>query len=208
MTSEANLLKEIQLDPTNRDLRMVYADAVQDEGSREAEEVAVFIRACVEKKKPKWLPKRYRDGIDRALKSQRVYWDGFDRPHLEWSGAFAARIGLFGNSLTLINGFFAVYTGTAVGGWDDLGNYLYDNHVMTHATITDNVGLWLKACERRRDPVHRTEVFGFGDRYVVVSERERLVRNLPHALLTAYDLRARFFHRSWPRIKFTFEEAR
>jgi uncharacterized protein (TIGR02996 family) len=200
MSAEAEMLAQVRANPADRDARMVYADAVQEAGTAEAEEYATFIRACCEKggARPRKLPTRIKTEIGKCF-------GGAVPVHHElmWSDQFIATSHFGTSRLTWVNGMIAGFTGPAVWSWSFLGEYLYANHPVTYGRITDPVDRWWDEVKRREDHMTRRVTLSWGQRYVSYDERDFLVRDAP---VPIWDIRRFMFQGSWPRVSWTFRE--
>lgn len=207
MSTATDLLRQIQREPSDRDLRLVYADAVQDEGTADAEEVAAFARACIAGERPKYLPMRYREGIERGFLGKLIYWDCSDARwgHVVWADRFTGAVRLFGCTLTLINGFFAAYNGPAVRGWDDLNTYLTKDHVIRYGFISDHESVFHGQLRVHRKFVDQRICFVWGGRWVEVDERNTpLIRDHGRDRLRYLIPQDVFFRSAWPEVKWEF----
>lgn len=198
MTSAADLHREILRSPEDRDLRLVYADAVQDEGD---EETAQFIRRTSAGEDVVNLPGSYKAAIGKCFGGAVPVWKECGRVMVGGDPIYSSVVGA--STIFWSRGFAFGFRGPAVGGWDYLWRWLTEFHPIGVGHLSDRSYKWSCANLSWYTADSHRQVTQWSGRVVYWDTRELAARRELHS--TAM-FRRDFFRRAWPGITWTFED--
>jgi len=202
MITAADLRKQIRATPDDTFLRLVYADAIQEEGD---EELAQFIRRTAAGEDVRTLPGSIKADLRTVYTGPAPGYEECQRVRVGQGPPLYASV-VSGCILFWEAGFVSGFRGPAVGGWERLGPWLYDAMPIRWGHITDSLSRWDDAVRKHNRPDTKLVVWEFARTTLSWDYRELMFSPRGSELLPRSPTRRRrWFEAAWPNVKWTFD---